>query len=72
MPVKRAVLKVIHHCQRTSLWQLFEELWVLFKDRYWEGEQVEATVEQRRLGKDKGWDMHRWEGEGRCEVSASQ
>lgn len=50
VPVKRAVLKVIHHSQRTSLWQLFEELWMLFKDRYWEDEQVEATVEKRRLG----------------------
>lgn len=47
-PVKRAVLEVIHHCQRTSLWQLFEELWTLFKDRYWEEEQVEATVDKRR------------------------
>ena len=61
-PVKRAVLEVIHHCQRTSLWQLFEELWMLFKDRYWEEEQVEATVDKRRwVGQGEG---HRGDGTG--------
>ena len=47
-PVKYAVLMMIHHCQRSSLWQLYEEVWMMVKDRYYKDEEVDVTVNKKR------------------------
>ena len=46
--VKHAVLLMIHQCQRSSLWQLYEEVWMMVKDRYYKNEEVDVTLNKKR------------------------